>query len=232
MSSISTSSADPSFSPQFTAPVLTLSPPSTLDADQLLKQRDYSSLYKQCEEKELNEAGIINSNNNQQDISFLLQLIAAALNNDLIVAKLVWKRIPTELKKRTPAFKLVWKVITNLITKNFSMFYSEAATLLSNPNQLLSKTIVIALIALVEETQTNFTQLIANSYINLPIDTLNNYWGTTRAESIERAKALGWAVDENNNSCAPNRLSSNKSTNISIDQLNELTNYVLQLESD
>lgn len=158
-------------------------------------------------------------------------LIIYLIDNDVVNAKFLWKRIPDSIKAETPELQALWKIGQHLWKRDFVNVYvaikSEEWSCVSLP--LLEK--------LVLSLRKRLVKLVAQAYSNIHIEQLGNLLGLNEQEVIALAAAESWEVDEENKLIKPLKIK-NKERTYSTKQLenfdqlmNSLTDYVTFLEN-
>jgi len=183
---------------------------------------DYGQLAVDLERQELESGGTCSSQVYGQLLAVYL------LTNDLPNAKLLWKRIPANLKEETVELKAIWTIARALLERKLSEVYGllkahEWPTYIRN-----------IMACLQERTRERVLQLIGQSYSHITVEYFRQLLGVSSEEEIlQIIKDTDWKVDAASNHVLPTRIvaeeESDKDT--SQEQLQKLTEYVAFLEN-
>ena len=182
---------------------------------------DPASLAVTLEEREL-------ENPDESSHQLYGQLLAVyLLQNDLMNAKLLWKRIPANYKTDNPELNQIWSVAKKLFNKTYSEVYG---VILSFEWPPYVKTIMTSLL---EKIREDTIRLIGQSYSHISLEELRKLVGlNSEQEILEVTKKLGWSLDLETNYVLPKRINVPDAGNdCSQEQLQKLTEYVAFLEN-
>lgn len=185
-------------------------------------QPDYSQSAGDLERQELESGGTCSPQIYGQLLAIYL------LRDEMGNAKLLWKRIPGNLKEETAELKAIWEVAKALIGRQFSEVYGllkayEWPTYIRKIMGFLH-----------DRTRDRVIQLVGQSYSHMAIDELRKLLGVnSQQEVIDIVNEVGWTVDVVNGFVNPTRLAVEEESDkdCSQEQLQKLTEYVAFLEN-
>ncbi|KAI2804665.1 COP9 signalosome complex subunit 8 [Blomia tropicalis] len=157
------------------------------------------------------------------------QLLAIyLLINDLPNAKLLWKRIPKDIKESNSEIQAVWDVGIKISLRQFSSIYSliDQTQWPSHLNNIMN--------CIKESTRDRLLTLISKAYTSYEFKDLVLCLGLSETETMEKISKLGWTYEHDNGFVVPTKQdSSNDDAPVpSFDQLmTKLTEYVSFLEN-
>ncbi|XP_065052191.1 COP9 signalosome complex subunit 8-like [Rhopilema esculentum] len=151
------------------------------------------------------------------------------LQNDLVHAKFLWKRLPENVKSTTPHLELLWKVGQLLWTRNFAAAHLAL-------NQEWPPEINKYIQTLKEKLRERVKNLVSKAYLNIRIGEFANLLGMTEQDAIEVARQKGWQIDIQSRFIHPKAQDSGNQTEVSQQitseqQLACLTDYISYLEN-
>ncbi|KAH9421767.1 COP9 signalosome complex subunit 8 [Dermatophagoides pteronyssinus] len=185
---------------------------------------NYKSLVSNLERQELNAA--MNGPASPQIYGQLLAIYL--LINDLPNAKLLWKRIPNEIKQSNPEIQAVWNVGVKLFKRELSDIYS----LVDSVEWPLHLKNIMNCIK--EATRNRMLNLIGKAYSYIRLDDVSSFLGYDETQTIEKIHALGWQYDCDTRFVTPKKMPNtmDDSSNSTLDELMiKLTELVSFLEN-
>jgi len=174
---------------------------SSLNIDELIRAAKYREVYEIYEYKELEyAANQFNNIVNVKDIDTLYgaMMITAALNEEIVNSKFVWKRVNPEIKKKTAWLKGLWKSLQFLFKKEYAGFFQEIESLVNDKSKLPPQ-IAILTEALRDRIRSNQYQLINEAYTTISIDRASSLLGLNKTSLPNYSKEKGWTYDEKAN---------------------------------
>ncbi|KAN0035354.1 hypothetical protein ACTA71_004619 [Dictyostelium dimigraforme] len=152
-------------------------------------------------------------------------LFSYLINNDVINAKHLWKRIPNDLKQSNQQLKNIYTIIKAISQTNPTITYTSLSV--NNIGEDYTPFIT----TLKENFQQRTFELISNAYSSITVNDCCSYLGISPEDTIEFTTSKGWEHDKASNTLKPTpiqkQLSGLPSGN---QQIRSLTNYVLFLE--
>jgi len=175
-------------------------------------------LLQQCEQKELT-AG---DTNKIPDVDICLHFVALYMEDERS-ARYLWKRLGKE-KKGVSEIKAIWELGKALLTNQHDKFFSLASKTAWGP------TLQHHIERLVAQRRIKCSSLIAKAYSSVSLKDLARECGLASLEGAKtHALSMGWAVE--GEYALPHEVQEEKKADeTSIDQLAQLTEYVLHLE--
>merc|ERR1712179_115083 len=195
----------------------------------VLNMDDLDSIRECCEDREIQEG-----HTGELSPDVYKQLLAIYLiDNDVINAKFLWKRIPEETKASNPELANIWHIGQSLWKRDFENVYVKASAVEWSS---VTKPLIDHLCA---SLRTRMTTLIANAYSVIAVPDVSKLLGFSVDEAMEFARSQTWVVDDENQLIKPkkvntynNNVVSNGKSVETFDQLmNSLTDYVTFLEN-
>merc|ERR1712002_605239 len=172
-----------------------------------------------CEQQEL-----LSSNDVISPDTYKQLLIIYLIDNDVVNAKFLWKRIPPTIKADNSELHAIWKIGQFLWKRDFANVYvsAKAETWSSVVQPLVDKLIV--------NLRNRMVSLVAQAYSAIRLTELGKLLGLDEAATIELVATESWEIDKENKLVKPNK-ADNVSCKIdqseAFDQLmNSLTDYV------
>jgi len=166
-----------------------------------------------CEELELQGTPIYS-------IHLLVYLIQNNLNN----ARFLWKRIPTSEKQSKPELPAIWKIGAAMWTRNHADVY-KAFTLFSWSPAMIP---IISILA--ESFRQRTFRLISRGYSNISLPHFAELLGLAPDDALKTAQTNGWEYDQASNTFKVQPFIESREQKTGLQQLNQLTSYVLFLE--
>ncbi|KAF2359502.1 CSN8/PSMD8/EIF3K [Trinorchestia longiramus] len=147
------------------------------------------------------------------------------LQNDIISAKLLWKRIPVSVKQRCPELERVWAVGRELYTRDRAAVFAVLTSTQWGP------TVAPIMAAVTEAYRERTIELIANAYSSIGVDDVSRLLGLERTAALQKAQSLGWQIDEATQMILPKPFTKDRVNHMpSEKQLERLTEYISFLE--
>lgn len=197
---------------------------------------DYASLAKALESQELESPA------GQTSPQIYGQLLAIhLLFNDLTSARLLWKRIPDQIKTTNNELALIWTVGKLMWKKNYSEIYSTINSCPVWPNHLKN---IMKLI--LESTRQRVISLISRAYSSISLSNAAQLLGLSQEETIALAPSLNWSLDSESGHLNITQCDNNTTTNVTqknrsnptvwgldngTELMEKLTDYIIFLES-
>lgn len=183
---------------------------------------DYGQLAVDLERQELESGGTCSSQVYGQLLAVYL------LANDLANAKLLWKRIPGNLKEETVELRAIWEIARALFNRNLWEVYGLLKT---HEWPVYIRNIMACL---QERTRERALLLVGQSYSHIAIEDLRKLVGAfSELEVLDLIKGTEWKVDTESGHVLPKRIVVEEETDrdTSQEQLQKLTEYVAFLEN-
>lgn len=176
-------------------------------------------LYK-CEQHELKMTG--EDASKETETMYCLHLLALLQLDDTNNARYLWKRIPDAVKKQA-ALVAVWEVGQALIRNDYTKFFALGG------GGKFGKNVAPFVEALVKQVRSRRTSLLAKAYSSVSLKQVASELGMSAEQSSSHVGSLGWTV-EGDFCLPPNCTDEQKTQDAGVEQLAQLTEYVLHLE--
>lgn len=162
------------------------------------------------------------------EVWFCIQLFAAALADEPLSAKFVWKRIPADMKKKSKDLAGTWKLLSALLRRDFSAFFAQSIALHAAFSPLVQRLNQ----ALRGEVQARNLVAIRVAYALVSVDQAAPLLGLSKAEVPAFLLKEGWTPDAQapTQFFTPTPADTKKARDISQQQIEQLTKYVTHLE--
>ncbi|ELT95352.1 hypothetical protein CAPTEDRAFT_154607 [Capitella teleta] len=181
---------------------------------------DFQQLSLDLEAQELESAGGVAS---AQVYGQLLALYL--LQNDVVNAKFLWKRIPQSIKTANVELALIWAIGQNMWQRDFPKIYENLKQEWSEPMKPIIE-------AITEATRKRALMLVAQAYSSIKADECAAYAGLPVNETVDVVVEMGWTADPHSRMITPKKIDKPEETIMpSEQQMNKLTEYVSVLES-
>jgi hypothetical protein len=153
-----------------------------------------------------------------------VQLLAYLIQNELHYARFLWKRIPKKVKESDPELAAIWAIAQNMWNKKYAEFYQSLQGYNWAPGtvQLIQ--------ALAERFRERTFQLVSAAYSNITISDLSALLGVSEEDALGFARKANWEIDTTTRSVNPRPLPRPKIQGTGLEQLQQLTEYVVYLE--
>lgn len=189
---------------------------------------DYASLAKKLENQELESTA------GRASPQVYGQLLAIyILFNDLTSAKLLWKRIPDEIKQENVELSVIWSVGRYMWKKEYPEIYKAIGSCPLWPNHLKN---IMNLI--IETTRKRAEELITKAYSTVRLTQVANLLGLTEEQTPQFVASRKWVYETDTGFVVINKnldLESRNPTKAVIENcpelLEKLTDYILFLEN-
>ncbi|EFA77690.1 COP9 signalosome complex subunit 8 [Heterostelium album PN500] len=214
-----------------------------------IDERDFLNVLSWCQERELKSLDKPDSFKKYWGV----YLIAYLIQNDIVNARFLWHRIPSEVKGADQHLKSIWSLLKHLSQLNYPHIYKSLS--LNYGSELTPLITILKGILSIDESDHPPTKQMTNqshfiflrnipksSYLGIsPEDTLtcmyadnnNNISNFLHHKQITVTQAQGWTKDTSSESLKPVPTKAKehqvKSAN---HQINSLTNFVLFLEKE
>lgn len=162
------------------------------------------------------------------EVWFAIQLFAAALADECLSGKFTWKRIPADMKKKSKDLSGTWKLLSALLTRDFSGFFAHSIALQASFSPLVQRLNT----ALRGEVQARNLVAIRVAYALVSVDQAAPLLGLSKSEVPAFLLKEGWTPDAQapTQFFTPTPADSKKGRDISQKQIEQLTKYVTHLE--
>ena len=148
------------------------------------------------------------------------------IDNDVVNAKFLWKRIPEQLK--SGELENIWKIGQFLWKRDFVNVYVAVSNEWSPLIKPLIKT-------LVETLRQRMILLISEAYSVIKIDDLCKLVGLDESETVELVLSKSWEIDMDNKVVKPSKIEKDaeyyKESGMCDKLMQSLTDYVSFLEN-
>jgi len=192
----------------------------------LIEKADWAGVAKECEEYEFTfaEQGVAVTTQNVP--LYGIQLLAYYILNDLNSARFLWKRIPSEIRASNTELQAIWTVGKHLwpATRNYPEVYNSLRAVDWHPQY------AILVSALEEAFRERTLQLISRAYSMISLKDCANLVGLSDEEMLAFATSLGWDYDDTSNYLRPVKKKVEQEERTSLEQLQQLTEYIVFLE--
>ena len=177
-----------------------------------------------CEQQELlSTNGVISPDAYKQ------LLIIYLIDNDVVNAKFLWKRIPATIKADNTELQALWKIGQYLWKRDFANVYASAQV------EEWSNLVQPLIGKLCTNLRKRMVRLVVQAYSVIRVADLGKLLGLNEMEAMELATTELWEVDNENKLIKPGKEikeGCNIDQSETFDQLmNSLTDYVTFLEN-
>jgi len=156
---------------------------------------------------------------------YACQLITYLILDDLNNARFLWKRMSPGVKKSVPELTAIWAIGQNLWNRKYSDLYNSIQNFTWSPN------IAPLIILLADAVRTRTFNLISKAYSSISIDDCSVFLGITPKDTITLATNNGWKYDASTKTLTPKSFEAPKQQKTGLEQLTQLTEYVMYLEN-
>jgi len=189
---------------------------------------DLSTTRECCEAEELLSAsGVLLSPDVYKQL-----LVIYLIDNDIVHAKFLWKRIPPTIKTANHELQAVWKIAQYLWKRDFANVYATAKA------EEWSCVLKALIPRLCDKLRERMLRLVVQAYSVIHITELGKLLGLADVEVIELATTKSWTIDLDNKVVKPKKeivetcKENVDQTTETFDHLmNSLTDYVTFLEN-
>jgi len=189
---------------------------------QIIETQQWTQLLLACEQYEFESS---NEPASPATLPFYgIQLFGYLLVNDLNSARFLWKRIPTEVKAAVPEFAQIWKIGQSMWKREYKNIYASLQVNWAPIYQSLARHLAD------QFRQRTFT-LLSRAYTTISVNDCAVILGLPAAEVVQLTTQRGWQLDQATNMLRPAPYADQKVQKTGIDQLGNLTKYVVFLES-
>ncbi|ELR20934.1 COP9 subunit 8, putative [Acanthamoeba castellanii str. Neff] len=154
------------------------------------------------------------------------QLLSYLIENEIHYARFLWRRIPKKIKETDPELNAIWTIGQNVWNKKYTDIYQSAQAYNWSPGT------VLFVQAFVEKFRERTFKLISSAYSNISTGDLAVLLGLSEQDAITLAVQHGWTHDAASGSVAPRPIVPETRQGASLDQLQQLTDYVCFLEEN
>ncbi|KAK5577608.1 hypothetical protein RB653_002551 [Dictyostelium firmibasis] len=185
----------------------------------LIASKNFKSILDYCQQQE------IESKNIELIKSYYgVYLLSYLINNDIINAKHLWKRISNDLKQSNQQLKNIYTIIKSISQANPTITYTALSINLGDDYTPFITT-------LKENFQQRTFELISNAYSSITVSDCSSYLGISPDDTIQFTTSKGWEHDKASNTLKPIPIHK-QITGLPTggQQIRSLTNYVLFLE--
>lgn len=181
---------------------------------------DYNKLAESLESQELDAPNGVPSTAVYEKL-----LAIYLLQNDIISAKMLWKRIPASAKQQSAELVRLWAIGQQLFVRD------RAAVFQSLNSSQWSAGLTPIMAALAESYRERTVHLISEAYSSIGLEDVGKLLGLSQEQLLEKLNSLGWEVDLPSQMVLPKRIPKDKPSHVSSEkQLERLTQYVSFLE--
>jgi len=188
----------------------------------LIEAHKFDTVYEECENWEFECAKHALSPDTMPFYS--VQLLAYLIENETEHARFLWKRIPSVVKTNDPEVCAVWEIAKNVLSRNYTGIYNAI-----NAFQWSLQTESLVRV-LTEKFRQQTVELVGNAYSNIDVEDFATLTGTDPQSAIAVASQKGWEHEPDSNSLLPKHDVGAKVQKTGLDQLQQLTEYVVWLE--
>eukprot|EP00457_Paulinella_chromatophora_P012491 gb/GEZN01012704.1/.p1 GENE.gb/GEZN01012704.1/~~gb/GEZN01012704.1/.p1 ORF type:complete len:222 (-),score=55.70 gb/GEZN01012704.1/:395-1015(-) len=182
---------------------------------QIVAEQDWKAMYDICLARELEEV------TERADFFFELQMLACFLLNDLKGARFLWKRLSPKMKEHKEMSAL-WEIGKALWQRDYKALKAAFGGL------TWSTEIAPLITALTKQTRQQTMSLISRGYSSISLECCSEMLGVDPKEATKMCKQRGWEID--GNTIIPLVVPSPKQQEVSVSELDQLTEYILKLE--
>jgi len=194
---------------------------------ELIASKRFAALYERCLQHELEVGGVL-TDSSENDYSLLL--LSAALTNDSLKCKLVWKRIPLALKKKSAVIALINKMVSLVCSGSVIEFYGvfSSSSSMINSSPILSA----AAKALRDETTIIQSNILKSAFLIVHINDYAARVGIHPDEAARRCVSEGWTLEGDGFIRAPTstKVDVKNKYQLSAEHIDRLTAYITHLE--
>eukprot|EP01087_Luapelamoeba_hula_P005464 TRINITY_DN15531_c0_g1_i1.p1 TRINITY_DN15531_c0_g1~~TRINITY_DN15531_c0_g1_i1.p1 ORF type:complete len:209 (+),score=31.89 TRINITY_DN15531_c0_g1_i1:36-662(+) len=157
---------------------------------------------------------------------YSVQLLAYYITNDLNAARFLWRRIHKKVRDADPELVAVWGIGQQLYKKaNYGDIYASFHA------YNWSAPVVPLIQALSESFRQRTFNLIASAYSSISVTDARALLGLgSEADVVALSGRAGWTHEAATNTLVPAAASNSKVQKTGLDQLQQLTEYVVWLE--
>ncbi|KAN0015536.1 hypothetical protein ACTFIU_008271 [Dictyostelium citrinum] len=185
----------------------------------LIASKNFKAILDYCQRQE------IESKNIELIKSYYgVYLLSYLINNDVINAKHLWKRIPNDFKQSNQQLKNIYTIIKSISQTNPTITYTSLSTNIGDEYTPF-------ITALKDNFQTRTFELISNAYSSITVNDCSLYLGISPDDTIQFTTSKGWEHDKASNTLKPVPIQKQVSgLPTGNQQIRSLTSYVLFLE--
>uniref|UniRef100_G3MRD5 COP9 signalosome complex subunit 8 n=1 Tax=Amblyomma maculatum TaxID=34609 RepID=G3MRD5_AMBMU len=184
------------------------------------RMQEYKKLAADLEQQELQAS---NGIANPQTYSQLLAIYL--LQSDLVNAKLLWKRIPREIKLYHPEIRNIWKVGQAIWNKDFPAMHASLT-------QEWPEHVKFVMQELRVRMKRRALTLVTKAYSSISVDHACSLMGIDKPELAAVVNSLGWAFDGTRAMVFPKPpAATNEDPSTAEEHLSKLTNFSSFLEN-
>ncbi|KAN0037040.1 hypothetical protein ACTFIV_002372 [Dictyostelium citrinum] len=185
----------------------------------LIASKNFKAILDYCQRQE------IESKNIELIKSYYgVYLLSYLINNDVINAKHLWKRIPNDFKQSNQQLKNIYTIIKSISQTNPTIIYTSLSTNIGDEYTPF-------ITALKDNFQTRTFELISNAYSSITVNDCSLYLGISPDDTIKFTTSKGWEHDKASNTLKPVPIEKQVSgLPAGNQQIRSLTSYVLFLE--
>jgi len=188
----------------------------------LIESANWEELIRVCEQYEFESA---NEAPSAATLPFYgVQLFAYLLINDLNSARFLWKRIPTDVKAAVPEFASIWRIGQSMWKREYNNIYASLQVNWPPVYQALARN-------LVDQFRQRTFVLLSRAYTTISVNDCAIILGLPPADAVKLTTQRGWQYEQATNVLRPIPVVEAKVQKTSLDQLQDLTKYVVFLES-
>jgi len=153
-----------------------------------------------------------------------VQLFAYLFVNDLNSARFLWKRIPTEIKAALPEFANIWRIGQSMWKREYNNIYAALSINWPPAYQVLAT-------KLLDQFRQRTFALLSRAYTSIRVNDAAVILGLSPADAIKATTQKGWQLEQATNTLKPVPVVEPIVQKTGLDQLSDLTKYVVFLES-
>ncbi|GAM17524.1 hypothetical protein SAMD00019534_006990 [Acytostelium subglobosum LB1] len=185
------------------------------EIQRFIETKDFAHIIAFCQDIEL-------KSEEQTRKYYPVYILSLLIQNDIKNARLLWNRIPSELKAADAHLKPIWSLTKHIAQLNYPMIYKS---LTGNYGTDLAPFII----HLKETFQYRTFELISNSYSNISVNDCSVYLGIPTDHVLKYTESQGWTRDGNSLQPVPIKAKDShvKSGN---NLIHSLADFVLSLE--
>jgi len=153
-----------------------------------------------------------------------IHLLSYLILNDLNAARFLWKRIPKKVKETDAELVAIWSIAKHIWKKSYSEIYTAFNAFNWGPVN------VTLIQALSESFRSRTFDLLSNAYSSISLADVALHLGISDQDAINLSARHGWKFDAASRMLAPIPNKPAKVQETGLDQLQQLTEYVIWLE--
>ncbi|EGC28488.1 hypothetical protein DICPUDRAFT_160083 [Dictyostelium purpureum] len=194
------------------------------EIDSFVKANDFKKVRQYCENLEIE--GRVHSKHQLDTIKsyYGIYMLTLLIENDIVNAKLLYKRIPQDFKNSNQPLKNIWNIVKSISQSDSTSTYKALSEGLGDDYAPLLNT-------LKKLYQSRTFNLISDAYSSITVNDCSSFLGLSNDDTISFTTSKGWTFDKESNTLKPIPIPKISSASPSgNEQIKSLADYVLFLE--